>query len=200
MKQSINIRLIVLILITALVGLWLVLNVGGQITALVNFTTVGAMALFGGAYFTHRSKAYLFPLLTLFLSDVIMMHTYMNEYRSGLLYQGWYWTYGAFAITVFLCNTLIKKANVRNVVLAAFSAALAHFVITNFSVWSGGGIDITTGQPYTKDWVGLIKCYTLVIPFLKNLLLGILLYSGLLFGIFQLAQQQFPSLHNTKTA
>ena len=39
---------------------------------LSNFTPVGAIALFGGAYFTDKWKAYLVPLVTLFLSDMVL--------------------------------------------------------------------------------------------------------------------------------
>src|ERR1700754_3635787 len=62
------------------------------------FTPVGAMALFGGAYFKGNVKPLLFPLLTLFLSDVVLAFTILSEHRVGLLYTGWVWTYGAFAL------------------------------------------------------------------------------------------------------
>ncbi len=64
------------------------------------FTPIGAMALFGGAYFNGNVKPFAFPLLTLFISDVILMQTMFNDpaYRTGLLYTGWFWTYSAFAL------------------------------------------------------------------------------------------------------
>ena len=42
---------------------------------LTYFTPLGAMALFGGAYFNGHVKPYLFPLLTLFISDVVLSFT-----------------------------------------------------------------------------------------------------------------------------
>ena len=193
MKKSINIRSIVLVAIVLLIGLWRVLNNGGQLTPLANFTPIGALALFGGTYFASQARAYLFPVLILLVSDVVMMQTYFNEYRSGLLYDGWYWTYAAFALMVWL-GTRIERVRWYNVLLTSVGAALIHYVVTDFGVWLGGGFDFTTGQPYTRDWSGFISCYVAALPYLKNMLLSNLLYGALLFGSFELASRRFPVL------
>ena len=58
-----------------------------------NFNTVGAMALFGGAYFTDKWKAYLVPFIALFLSDMALHYFYgVNWYSSSI------WVYLCFAI------------------------------------------------------------------------------------------------------
>ena len=193
MKKHINIRLAVLLVITLLIGLWRVLNNGGQLTPLANFTPVGALALFGGTYFVPKVRAYFFPVLIMLISDVVMMQTYFSEYRSGLLYDGWYWTYAAFALMVFL-GTLIKQVSWKNVVATAVGAALVHYIVTDFGVWLGGGINLATGQPYTRDWSGFVNCYVAALPYLRNMLLSNLLYSALLFGSFELASRRFPVL------
>jgi hypothetical protein len=76
---------------------------------LSNFTPVGAIALFGGAYFTDKWKAYLVPLLSLFASDVILNYLYSAKWiiwdNSSIM------VYVAFALIVFV-GSLIKKANV----------------------------------------------------------------------------------------
>ena len=190
MKNRINIRMIVLVAVVLLVGLWRVLNNGGQLTPLANFTPIGALALFGGTYFASQARAYLFPVLILLVSDVVMMQTYFSEYRSGLLYDGWYWTYAAFALMVWL-GTRIERVRWYNVLLTSVGAALVHYVVTDFGVWLGGGIDPITGQPYTRDWSGFISCYVAALPYLKNMLLSNLLYGTLLFGSFELASRRF---------
>ena len=193
MKRHIKIRSVILVAIILLMGIWRVLNNGGQLTPLANFTPIGALALFGGTYFLQKIRAYLFPLLMLLVSDVVMMQTYFDEYRSGLLYDGWYWTYAAFAVMVWL-GTLMHRVNLKNVLLASVGAALVHYMVTDFGVWLGGGLDLTTGKPFTRDWQGFINCYLLALPYLKNMLLSTLLYSALLFGSFEWACRSFPAL------
>ena len=193
MKQKINIRIIVLVGITFLVGFFRILQTTGH-TPMSNFTPIGAMALFGGSYFLQNSRAYLFPLLTLFISDIVLMQTVYDGYGNGFLYEGWLWTYVAFGLMVFLGRNIIRKINVKNILLGGFLAGLAHFIIVDFGVWLGGGLDVTTGLPYTRDAAGLLKCYTLAIPFFKNMLAGNLIYGAILFGGYELAQLRFPVL------
>ena len=170
-KEKIEIRFVVLIAITALIGLWRILQATDEVSAMANFTPIGAMALFGGAYFTSKRKAFLFPILTLLISDLVMMQTVYAKYNQGmLLYSGW--NYGAFALMVFIGQGMIKKVNLKNVVFSGLLAAIAHFIISDFGVWLGGGIDMTTGLPFTKDLSGLMSCYIHAIPFLKNMIAG----------------------------
>lgn len=191
--KSLNPRLGVLLLFIFAAGLIRVLA-GGQVTPFSNISPIGAMALFGGAYFSSKGKSYGFPLLTLFLSDVIMMQLFYREYTQGLLYSGWIWTYISFAAMVLVGQLIIKKVSAGSVILAAAAAALTHWLIADFGVWLGGGTDITTGQPYTRDIAGLIKCYTLAIPYMKNMLIGNLIYGAIFFGGFEIAQRRFPAL------
>ncbi|PWJ43039.1 DUF6580 family putative transport protein [Sediminitomix flava] len=193
MKKQINIRFLVLLCIILFVGIWRITFNGKDAGILANFTPIGAMALFGGAYFQQQWKAYLFPILTLFVSDVVMMTTYYAEYSNGLLYGGWYWTYGGFFLMV-LIGKCIQKVSFKSVIISAIAAALTHWIVVDFGVWLGGGTDVTTGLPYTRDIQGLIKCYTLAIPFMKSMLMGNFIFGAILFGSFELAQRQFPVL------
>lgn len=195
-KKQINIRFIVLLIITILVGFFRVFSHKMNLGSMANFTPIGAMAIFGGSYFRDYTKAYLFPILTLFLSDIILMQVFYSEYSTGLLYSGWYWTYLAFALMV-LIGRYIKKVSVKSVLISAVSAALIHWLITDLGVWLGGGTNMVTGLPYTRDINGLINCYVLAIPYIKNMLLGNLIYGAILFGSFELAQRRFPILSKT---
>ena len=198
MKKQIDIRFISLLVIIMLLGIWRIIIVQNEDNTWMNFSPLGAMALFGGVYFSNRAKSFIFPLLILLVSDIIVMQTVYSQYASGLLYNGWYWTYGSFALMVLLAELFKRKVTVGSVFLMSILAALIHYVVTDFGVWLGGGRDITTGLPYTKDWAGLIKCYVLALPYLKSLLLGNLIFSAVLFGGFELAQYKFPSLKLSK--
>lgn len=191
MKATFNPRVtVLLLLITGAAGTRF-FSVFGH-TPLINFTPVGAMALFGGAYFSSRWKAVFFPLITLLISDlVINMVFYHGQY--GIMYKGWFFVYGAFALMVFLGKWIIKKVHVKSILLAAMAASLSHWLISDLGVWLGG-IDVTTGIPFTKDIAGLLKCYTLALPYLQSIFAATIVYSSVMFGIFELAQLRYPAL------
>src|ERR1700733_4807770 len=65
---------------------------------LSNFTPVGAIALFGGAYFTDKWKAYLVVLATLFISDSLLL--FLRTSDLVLWYSSYLWVYLSFAIMV----------------------------------------------------------------------------------------------------
>src|ERR1700743_191992 len=83
---------------------------------LSNFNPVGAIALFGGAYFTDKWKAYLIPLITMFFSDFIINFLLTSNGISA--YYSSIWLYISFVIMVFI-GSLIKNVNVLSVALAA---------------------------------------------------------------------------------
>ncbi|HET7819717.1 MAG TPA: DUF6580 family putative transport protein, partial [Bacteroidia bacterium] len=72
-KTLINPRTSVLAIIILSAGIWR-LCITSSHSSLTNFTPIGAMALFGGCYFADRWKAFLLPLLTLWLSDLLLSY------------------------------------------------------------------------------------------------------------------------------
>jgi hypothetical protein len=56
-------------------------------------------------------------------------------------------------------------------------APFLFFLITNFTVWA-------FSPWYEKSFEGLLYCYSLGIPFLRNMLIGDLVYTAFLFGAF----------------
>ncbi len=143
---------------------------------LPNFTAVGAMALFGGAYFTNKKLAFAVPLIAMFLTDLFL------GFHSTILS-----VYFAFALMVVIGMTMIQKKKVSNIVLASLTAAVLFFVITNFAFWM-------TDVMYPMTASGLAACYTAAIPFFGYNLAGNLFYSGVMFGLFELAKMKFPQL------
>jgi len=192
MKQSINPRFTTLLCFILALALIRIINVA-QLSPVANFTPLGAMGLFAGAYFSQRWKAFFFPLLTLFISDIVINNViYGGKY--GFIYGGWYWVYGIFALIVFLGNVLLKKVNLKNVVVASVVAAITHWVLSDFTVWLGGGIDLRTQLPLNRDWAGLQQALTQGFPFMRNFLAGTLAYGALFFGGFELLKIRFPQL------
>lgn len=191
--EKINPRFALLALFMVAVAAMRIPN-AAQLTPWANFTPIGAMGLFGGAYFTKRWKAAVFPLLTLFVSDIIINTLVLNG-KFGVMYNGWYWIYGIFLLITFIGKWLIKKVTIRNVLLAALSASFTHWLLADFTVWAGGGTDLRTMTPLSRDWAGLQQCYLQGLPFMKNFLLGTMVYSGVMFGAFEWMKARQPSLN-----
>jgi hypothetical protein len=139
-----------------------------------NFAPIGAMALFGGAYFTDRRIAFILPLAALFLSDLVLgLHVLVPV------------VYGSFAINVLLGRWLRKRKRLVPVALATLLGSVQFFVVTNFACW-------LLWYPHT--WAGLMTCYVAAIPFFQNTLMGDAFFVGVLFGAMALAEVGFPAV------
>lgn len=167
----------VFVFILAAAALRIVFNMQPALSIFSNFTPVGAMALFGGAYFNKSWKAFLLPLLTLWLSDIVLSRfAFHHEWR--LFYHGCYWTYGSFALMVLVGNYLIRRVTVKNVLMSALAVTAIHWIVTDFGVWLGGSL-------YPKTLTGWWACLAAAIPFERNFLYGTLSYSLVMFGLFE---------------
>src|ERR1700761_268870 len=122
--KKINIRTVVLILMIVVAAALRLVSY--EYKFLSNFTPVGAIALFGGTYFTDKWKAYLVVSLTLFTSDILINYLYTSKWT--LWYSGSFWVYLTFAIMVFM-GSLIKKANIINIALTSLAAICIHWLI-----------------------------------------------------------------------
>ena len=151
------------------------------------FTPIGAMALFGGAYFNGNVKPFAFPLLTLFISDVIVMQLFFagSEYRTGLLYSGWVWTYLAFALMAIAGKLIIRDINVKNIAIAAVVSTLIHWLISDI-----GGCLAENTLSFTVYQQRLITA----LPYELRFLAGTAFFSALLFSAFELLQRRYTSL------
>lgn len=157
-----------------------------------------AMALFGGAIIGDKRMAFLLPLLSMLLSDVLYQVLYINGLTDIKgFYSGQWLNYLLIAgVTVF--GFLLKKITALRVVLFSLSGSAIFFLVSNFTVWAGGG---GFGRPKTFD--GLLLCYYdglafyrdygLVKGFYGNLFIGDIFFCALLFGSFFLLQRTFLS-------
>jgi hypothetical protein len=184
--KQLNIRTIVLILIiVAAAAMRLVSYKFPYI--LSNFTPVGAIALFGGAYFTDKWKAYAVVLITLFASDILINYLYTS--KLVLWYSGSFWVYLTFAIMVFI-GTLIKKASFVNVFLSSLITVCIHWLLMDLP-WLYG-----TMYPHTLAGYG--QSLVAAIPFEKNMVLGDALFCTILFGGFELAKRKYTFLRSQR--
>ena len=144
-----------------------------------NMTSVTAVALFGGAYFSDRRLAFLVPLAALFLSDLVLgFYDHMGV------------VYASFALIVCIGLWLGKDRSVVRIAAATLASSILFFLLTNFGVWAFGSL-----YPRTLD--GLITCYVAAIPFFRNTLQGDILYTFILFGGFALLERRFSMLRES---
>ena len=147
-----------------------------------NFTPIGAMALFSGAYLGRRWLAFAAPLGALLLSDMILG-----------FYPGVAFVYAATALAVLVGWTLTKRRSVAGVASAAVASAILFFALTNVGMWLFSGF-------YPVTQAGLVACFAAAIPFFQNSLAGDLVFSALLFGGWALAERAVPALRESRAA
>jgi len=141
-----------------------------------NFTPIGAMALFGGAYIGRRALAFAAPLGALLLSDLVLG-----------FYHGMATVYFSVALIVMIGIVALSRVSPIRVGLAALASSILFFVVTNFGMWLFSGF-------YPRSLAGLEACYVAAIPFFQNTVAGDLFYATLLFGGFKLAEMLAPRL------
>jgi hypothetical protein len=141
-----------------------------------NFTPIGAMALFGGAYLGRRWLAFAAPIGALLLSDLVLG-----------FYHGMVTVYATVALIVLVGWVALSRVSPLRVGAAALASSILFFVVTNFGMWLFSGF-------YPLTAAGLAACYVAAIPFFQNTVAGDLFYSGLLFGGFALLERAVPRL------
>lgn len=144
-----------------------------------------AMALFAGSVSRDKRLAFLFPILSLFISDLL----YQFLYSQGLttikgFYSGQVVNYLVIA-SVTVIGFFINKKKIGQVFIGSLAGAIYFFLASNFTVWVGGGLDINS-QPYPRSVTGLLLCYTEALPFFKWSVISTLVFNAVFFGSFYL--------------
>jgi hypothetical protein len=144
-----------------------------------------AMALFAGSISKDKRFAFLFPILSLFISDLL----YQFLYTQGLttikgFYSGQWQNYLLIA-SITIIGFFINKAKIGQIFIGSLAGAVYFFLVSNFMVWIGGGWDINN-QPYARSFDGLMLCFSEALPFFKWSVLSTLLFNGIFFGSYYL--------------
>lgn len=146
-----------------------------------NFTAVGAVALFGGAYLNSKTASLVLPLLVLFLSDLIL------GFHSTMVF-----VYGAFLLTVLLGWNLRDQRSVLSVTGNSVAASCLFFLITNAGVWLSTSL-------YSSDLSGLMMSYTMAIPFFGNQIAGDLFFTAALFAGYEVLKKFVVSTNSVRS-
>ncbi|MBS1771668.1 MAG: hypothetical protein JST82_02320 [Bacteroidetes bacterium] len=151
---------------------------------LPNVTPVAAIGLFGGAVIADKKFSYLLPLLSLFIADLYfqLFTTVQGFYgvEQLLVYVG--------MALVTLFGSKMGQPNAMKVVGYSLIGSFIFFIVSNFGSylhgWNGYGFS------------GLVKTYTLAIPFYKYSIAGDLIGSIVLFSAYALTKRPVAQVQN----
>lgn len=155
--------------------LWITLCVLGRLVIHVpNATPLTSLFLLAPAVFSKRLSL-LITVIALFLSDVAL-HFIFNFAIFGswtvFAYSGW------IATTLFGFYYAKKATFSRGIIFSGLSAIL-FWIVTNFGTWCE-----TTLYAHTAN--GLLACYIAALPFLRNGLLGAIIWTSVFYFLIRL--------------
>lgn len=141
-----------------------------------NFAAIGALGIFGGLYANNWKQGIGLPLAARLVSDTligfftpgVMVSVYLATALGGLL--------GVWV------KKRKKRKNIFTIARATIAGSIIFFLLTNFAVWLFDGL-------YPMNLPGLIKSYTMALPFFRNSVLGDLFYVGVLVGGYELVMR-----------
>jgi hypothetical protein len=131
-----------------------------------NFTPVAAIALFSGTYL-NKKYSLIVPLLLMIVSDLFI------GLHNVILF-----TWGGFALITFLGLWIKRHKSILGIASMSLISSFLFYIVSNFGVWLMGW--------YPHNLGGLINCYIMAIPFLRNFTLGTLFYVLVFFGAYEL--------------
>ena len=151
-----------------------------------------AMCLFAGSVIRDKKIAFLFPVLSMLISDLL----YQLLYAQGLtaikgFYSGQFANYLLIA-SIAIIGFFINKNKLTHILGGSFAGAVYFFLVSNFMVWYGGGLDINN-QVYERSASGLILCYTEALPFFYWSLAATLIFNGIFFGYYHLVGKRIST-------
>jgi hypothetical protein len=158
------------------IGLTVLSALGRLVPHAPNVTPLGGSCLFAGSRIA-GPLAYLLPLAVMIATDPFAWFGHGYSIISPVIYA-------CFLLNVWIGRRMLKTVTPVRVGGAAFLGSLQFFVLTNLALWVGAAVQ--HNPIYSADFAGLVKCYTLALPFWGRTLAGDLLFSGALFGMYEL--------------
>lgn len=144
-----------------------------------------AMALFAGSVIKNKKWAFLFPVLSMLISDALYQILYLQGLTSIKGFYGGQWENYLLIASVTIIGYFIHENKFRQIGIGAVAGSVIYFIVSNFLVWISGGLEINN-LPYQRSIDGLVICFTVALPFFKWSLLSTLIFSGLFFGTYSL--------------
>ena len=149
-----------------------------------------AIALFSGSLFVkNKHFAFLLPLVSMFLSDLMYQLLYVNHLSpiQGF-YEGQWQNYLLIAATAVFGFGL-QTNRVDKFVGNFIAAPTVYFLISNFLVWASFG-----GYQRPLTTTGLMQTMVDGLPFYGYSLAGTFVFGAVMFGGFKLIQPKLKAI------
>src|SRR5439155_17595466 len=124
-----------------------------------------------------RYLAFSLPLLAMAGSDLLLGYSFSATSIA---------VYASFLAIVAAGRWLSRSRTLARTVGAVLGGSLLFYLFTNFAVWLGGA----HGAMYEQSAAGLLECYVAALPFFRNALAGDLIWTAVLFGVFDFAARR----------
>lgn len=145
----------------------------------LNFSPVFGALLFGGAHLKRRDSIW-FPVALLAVSDVLLTlfaHQMQMNWTHLFVWSG-------FAVVAKMGQALRRGPSWQKLLGFSLAGPATFYLISNFGVWLGS-------PQYPLTPTGLLACYVVALPYLRNSLLSSMLFSAILFGSYELYQGKY---------
>src|SRR3990167_2423736 len=138
--------------------LWILIGVIGRLVIHIpDVTPLTSLCLLAPTVFSKRNACFI--ILTILILSDVSLHFLFN-------YSGW--------LFVMLLGFLFaKKSTLTRAFMFTLNASLIFWVWSDFGTWC-------TSSFYPHTLQGLIDCYIAALPFLRNAIVGSLLWTGML--------------------
>lgn len=148
-----------------------------------------AIALLSGMLTKNKSTSFAYPLLSLFISDLIIQVLYLGQlFPFAGFYTGQVLNY-CLLIGITFIGWLLKGNNYSSLAIGSLLSPTVFFLLSNFSVWASSDF-----QYFSKSFGGLLACLEAGIPFYKNSLIATFAFTPIILVIYQQIFEKKTSL------
>jgi hypothetical protein len=146
-----------------------------------NVTPMLGLSLYSGTNFP-RWLAFFILIVTLFITDTALMLMYGYP-----IFSAWtLFTYSGFLLITFVGEQYSRIFSRINGLAWVVIISFGFWLWTNFGVWLSGSL-------YPRTISGLSFCYVTALPFLRNALVGDVVWSAVFFGLFAIASKRLKA-------
>lgn len=152
-----------------------------------NMTPMVAICLVSVAFIKNNNLKFIVPAIAIVFSDVLIEKVTGFGFHSGTVL-----VYGAFATILLLGVLLLKKVTFFKTIVASIGSSILFFLVTNFALfYTASPVNNPAIGAYRHDLSGILSSYEAGLPFFRNMLIGDLLFTGILFGAYFAATRVF---------